>query len=565
MARLIPNIQVSEINLKPERDVARALVEQLPNEVIVYHSYPWLRADRNDRTGNVTLQQGEADFLILWPDRGFLVLEVKGGEITYDSETRKWNRVGGRYQIKDPFEQANGSLHYLIDKVKKQVYFGNNPDFTYGYSVVFPDCVYSGDVPPGSDSSIILSANDLLKIDEKISRALNHWCRGQSHKGIPEANINQIKQVILPVFKLLPVLFRTIEDQEEKLFRLTEDQLKLLDFLRNQPRVAIEGVAGSGKTMLAKAQAEYFASRNKTTLFLCYNKVLAQWLQDTLPEEYTDLVKVVHFHKLAKDWCKKANVEFKPDSSDEFWRHEAADLLGDAIDLLPDEKFDAIVVDEAQDFFADWWLPIEMLDKQEGEGLLYVFYDPEQNLYNKDGVSIPPLGNPFSLPTNCRNTKSIAKTCGDILHKDIATHQRSPEGLTTEIIQETTLDKIVKQLNAWIKEWVKKEHIKSSQIVVLAPSVKSKSSLEYREHLSKVSITENIHDWQANKGFLFSTIRSFKGLEADFVILIDIPEPDKHPIFSKSDFYVACSRAKHVLKIITSVKPDILLSNMDNS
>lgn len=565
MARLIPNLQVNEIDLKPERDVARALVEQLPNEVIVYHSYPWLRSDRNDRTGNVTLQQGEADFLILWPDRGFLVLEVKGGEINYDSYTREWNRVGGRYQIKDPFEQASGSLHYLINKIKELVYFGNNPDFTYGYAVVFPDCVYSGDVPPGSDSSIILSANDLVKIDEKISRALNHWCRGQVHRGIPASNLNRVKQVILPVFKLLPVLFRTIEDQEEKLFRLTEDQLKLLDFLLNQPRVAIEGVAGSGKTMLAKAQVEYFASENKKTLFLCYNKTLAQWLQDTMPEEYTNLVEVVHFHKLAKEWCKKAHIEFKPDSSDEFWKHEAADLLADAIDLLPDEKFDAIVIDEAQDFYADWWYPIELLDKQEDDGLLYVFYDPEQNLYNKDGISIPPLGNPFPLPTNCRNTKAIAKTCGDILHKEITTHQRAPKGLNTEIIQETTVDEIVKRLNTWIKEWVKKEHIKPSQVVVLAPSIKSKSSLHYRDHLSKISITENIQDWQANKGILFSTIRSFKGLEADFVILIDIPEPDTHPIFSKSDFYVACSRAKHVLKIVTSVKHTVLLSDMESS
>ena len=46
MARLIPNIEIDDISLKPERDVARALVELLPNDCTVYHSYPWLRLER---------------------------------------------------------------------------------------------------------------------------------------------------------------------------------------------------------------------------------------------------------------------------------------------------------------------------------------------------------------------------------------------------------------------------------------------------------------------------------------------------------------------------------------
>ena len=106
MARLIPNIDVSEIALKPERDVARVLVEQLPDEVRVFHSYPWLRPDRNDRTGKVTLREGEADFLILWPELGFLVLEVKGGDIEYGAADRRWYRKlpnGGERDIQDPF------------------------------------------------------------------------------------------------------------------------------------------------------------------------------------------------------------------------------------------------------------------------------------------------------------------------------------------------------------------------------------------------------------------------------------------------------------------------------
>ena len=81
MARLIPKVRIEDIGVKSERDTARHLIDQLPNECIIYHSYPWLKSDRNDR-GNTTIMEGETDFVIILPSHGMLILEVKGGEIT---------------------------------------------------------------------------------------------------------------------------------------------------------------------------------------------------------------------------------------------------------------------------------------------------------------------------------------------------------------------------------------------------------------------------------------------------------------------------------------------------
>lgn len=109
MGRLVPRQAIEEIGLKPERDVARALVEKLPKEVVVYHGYPWLRAERNDRARADTLREVEADFVVVDPHRGILILEVKGGMIEYDSRDHTWSRLlngGRRRQIQDPFEQA---------------------------------------------------------------------------------------------------------------------------------------------------------------------------------------------------------------------------------------------------------------------------------------------------------------------------------------------------------------------------------------------------------------------------------------------------------------------------
>jgi len=64
-------------------------------------------------------------------------------------------------------------------------------------------------------------------------------------------------------------------------------------------------------------------------------------------------------------------------------------------------------------------------------------------------------------------------------------------------------------------------------------------------------LTMETSEWRQGEGILFSTIRSFKGLEADIVLLVDVVEPGSVDHFSSSDFYVACSRAKHVLKIIS--------------
>jgi len=557
MAHLIPTVSVEEIENKPERDVAHTLVEQLPNHVTVYHSYPWLRPERNDRTNKTTLKEGEADFLILWPELGLLVLEVKGGDIGYDSDSRRWYRLlgnGRERDIKDPFEQANKNMRVVVEAIAEKVYGGGRPNFAFGYAAVFPDCTYGGSPPPGAQPAIILSAGDLPRMADRISRALRQWSRRDPPREIPKEELQGVKRAILPQFNILPVLFRTIEEQEEKLFRLTEDQIRLLEFLGDNERVAIEGVAGSGKTLMAKAQAQHFAEQGKRTLFLCYNKRLAEWLQGALPEEHDDLIHVYHFHKLCSDLCRKADVLFQPPEGDqsEFWRHEAPELLWEVIEILPD-RYDAVVVDEGQDFHADWWDPIELINMNGAEGYLYVFYDPAQNLYNEEGISIPSLGKPFLLPTNCRNTQAIATTCGDIIDRTIETKRGTPLGIETTVISIDDDRETIRYLNVWVKSWIKQEGIRPSQVAILSPFKKSNSSLSSRGHFSGISLTEDLEDWRQGKGVLFSTIRSFKGLEADIVVLVDIIEPGSIGTFLRSDLYVACSRAKHVLKILTKV------------
>jgi hypothetical protein len=565
MANLVPKISVDEIENKPERDVARVLIDQLPSQVTIFHSFPWLRPDRHDRTGKVTLNEGEADFLILWPQLGFLVLEVKGGQIHYAEDDRGWYRAlpsGGERSIKDPFAQASKNMHHIASVLTDRVYGGSRLNFAYGYAAIFPDCIFSGPAPPGAQAVNTWSADDLNKLDKRVATALRQFSHSDPPRAMPKDELERVKRAILPIFHLERSLGRMVEHQEEQIFRLTEGQSDLLDFLGDNDRVLIEGVAGSGKTILAKLQAQRFAERGLRTLMLCYNKTLSGWISESLPDENRHLIDVFHFHSLCSDWCKRAGIDFSPPKDawlqEKFWRNDAAALLWDAIEILPD-SYDAIIVDEGQDFNGDWWEPIELLNIGGEQGFFYIFYDPVQNLYNHSDAAIPALGTPFQLRKNCRNTLAIIDTCSNIILRDIEAKDGTPRGIDTEFVQLQRGQDTHDQLKRWLREWLGKEGLKVSQIVILSPYSQARSSLADVRKLDGIELVYDVNRWRKAEGVLLTTMRSFKGLEADVGVLIDLPKPGSVAACSVADFYVGSSRAKHLLKVVSSESRNDLL------
>jgi hypothetical protein len=137
MARLIPSVDVNSITNIPERDVAQALIAGLPDGCLIYHSYPWLRPERDHRGHEKYLREGEADFVVLDPTHGMLILEVKGGEIHYDENNHTWFRRSDRGVMKalnkDPFAQAESNCHALAAQIRERSYPGRNwISCTYG-------------------------------------------------------------------------------------------------------------------------------------------------------------------------------------------------------------------------------------------------------------------------------------------------------------------------------------------------------------------------------------------------------------------------------------------------
>ncbi|HBJ87729.1 MAG TPA: hypothetical protein DDZ88_28510 [Verrucomicrobiales bacterium] len=552
MAQLIPHHHTSQIEQPGERLVAEALCAQLPSEVVIIHSYPWLRPERNDRSRKDNLQEGEADFVILHPRFGIMVVEVKDGHVYYDQRTMRWERRGGQHQIKDPFVQAAKNLH-AIEK-RSEHYFKNGLPFTRAFCVVFPRCEWSGNPPPGAVNANLFAASDLPRLGTRIETLFRAFDRRSQHTMLPAPVLDNLMRTLTSEFKLTPALWQEVAEQERIIFRFTEDQLMILNLLQQHKRVAIQGVAGSGKTQLALAKARAFADEGKRVLLLCYNRMLADWLSEQVQEQ-KESITAINYHRMAREWCARAKLPFPASSDDdEFWTNGAAHLFENAIERLDGDRYDAVVVDEGQDFHESWWDSVEWLNRDLSDGPLYVFFDPSQQLQHHSDQRLPKLGNPYLLPCNCRNTQRITLLCATAIKHEIRFKPGQPEG--REPIFKVAPDEAAQraEIASCLKHWLSGSGgITKRQVAILCPASIAQSSLRQLTALGGVGFTDNLDDWRADKAVLLTTLRRFKGLEADAVILFDVPEfgeSFQETGFTNRHFYVACSRAKHLLCVI---------------
>lgn len=556
MARLIPPVEdLSEIANHGERLVAEALVQQLPDDVVVYHSFPWLRLERHAKTGADYLQPGEADFVILDPRWGLLVLEVKGSEVEYQPHTHRWrqkNRKTGAWHTIEPFKQAEENKYAITRRLEEHRVFSGPPPFTTGHAVVFPSHRFDGLLPADVDEAIVLGAESLRTMQRSVHRAFESWCRVRRPHPMDESIRGAILESLSPLFKLIPVLWRTVDQQEERLHRLTQNQEMALHMLASQERSVIEGVAGSGKTLLAVAQAQRLARLGKKTLLVCYNKPLAHWIGNNLPESYKDQITVATFHSICRTFCQHADVRFAPPKdADEFWRYEAADLLEKAAETVAAEHgYDAIVVDEGQDFADFWWMALEKLYRDpDGPQLMTVFLDPKQCIYLEKPMVPGDLGKPFHLPTNCRNTRKIAAYCADVLGFELVVHPDAPKGTAPKTTALTNLKAVIGHTRAVINDWCLRDRggLRPNQVAILTPYNDHK---RWPTHFGNLPIVRDFQEWRAGKGVLLATHRRFKGLEADALILAGVPVPGSVDRYSLADEYVAASRGKHLLEVV---------------
>ncbi|MEQ8690775.1 MAG: AAA family ATPase [Pseudomonadales bacterium] len=537
MARMIPEDLAPDIP-SSERYVFNRLKESLPDNWIVIHGRRFLLPSKGRP------HEGEVDFLVLDPARGLLGLEVKGGGI--ERTEKGWfskDRYGAIHPIKDPGRQSADATHAIYKFLNSANRFGRQGyRCKTGWGVIFPDFEVRKSLGPGLPREVVLDRHDLADAHLAVTKMFK-FCDVQG-PALSEAAMSALLEELLPTFSLIPSLAARFQQDRDSLIRLTDEQTDTLDMLEANNRVAIEGAAGTGKTLLALEKARRLAAAGSRTLFLCFNRPLADELNKS-----ADGFEVDTFHGFCSATSKLAKLAFKPPKGADqqaFWNNDAPEMLLEALELLPNVRYDAIVVDEGQDFKENWWPVIDEALADRPTGTLYVFFDPNQNIY--EGGPPTAIGvSPIRLKYNCRNTTRIAEYSAQFVGAEVRSRVGAPQGAEVQRLQMANNREVLEQLRKTLHQLVVEQEIDPGQIVVLTARSVSTSLASKIDQLGNFRLV-NIDSRKGALDIAFTSLGRFKGLEADAVILIDVESGAKY--CSAAHLYVGASRARHLLVVL---------------
>jgi len=509
MARMHPSPMRPNTQSHAERKLYDAFKEQLSDDFDVFHSTPWQVKD-----SQAGVQDGEADFILAHPDYGIIILEVKGGRIRYEGQTGKW--FSNQYEVKDPFRQGRTTKYRLLKKLKELPYWRDRRILA-GNAVAFPDVIVKDDLRLDAPRDMILDGSDVMDLQSWVDNALRYLqSEHPDDEPLGPTGAKELVDVLSPSWDLRPLLSAAIRAEEAELTRLTEEQFMMLDFLGRRRRAAITGCAGSGKTTLAVEKGRRLAEQGFRVLLTCFNVNLAQFLggDQSLPSG----LDVTNFHKLAQGLANRARV-YKPGPRDDrYFNVTLPELMMDAVDLLG-SQYDAIIVDEGQDFHDNWWIPLQCLLHEPDRGIFYVFFDDNQNLY-RTRQRIPLALAPYALTRNCRNTQRIHEKVMQFYQSDQTPAAQGPLGRPVQTLIYEDLNGLKRALRQVLHQLTTEGEVPPEDIVILTPKGRKRSGLWRLGPLGNYSLTDQ---WPAGSGEIFcSTVHSFKGLESPIVILAEI-------------------------------------------
>jgi hypothetical protein len=517
-----------------ERTTARAL-RTLGNDWIVVHHVSW-QSKRNRRQGD-----GEADFIVLHPRIGLLVVEVKGGGVEVNKgRWQSTDRHGVVHDINNPYEQAIASKHALVSWLEQRNLAGR---VRVGHAVVFP---HLGDLPylgPAASTEITFTRNNFSSFEAAIVRCMKHW---DLRANLSDSEVDTIVNLLAPTIKVRQMLAEKSASAQSQLIELSAGQVAAYSGLRAARGGLILGSAGTGKTVLAIARAAQLRSDGFSTLLLCYNEILAEQLAAHFcPAEG---IKASTFHSLCFYAAKKAKVAIPSEPDRIWWESGAADLLVEAF-AMTGETYDAIVIDEAQDFAPNWIDALKLLLSNRAEAPFYAFADPRQDVWNRKWIDVADGQFTFALSRNLRNTHPIAQKVaavfGDDLRAPFGVDGPSPKWRDIRDPKYPQADVIA------VVEHLIDEGFGPSNLVILC------SSAVLVAHLRQESVGPYSFGRWGSQGIPVETIARFKGMEAEAVVLVlnDIDLAENRTIA-----YVGLSRPRSVLYVVANPKIQNLLN-----
>ena len=512
-----------------EQRVWEALREQLPDEAALLYSVPMI-----ERTADY-----EADLVIGWPGEGVAVIEVKGGQVSR-SGGRWYQSSGGQThpRKKDPVVQAQDCKHVLhrllLERGSVAAAARSAHLVAFPFTDIGPGWSYAG-----CTRDMVLARGDLPAAADRIRTAIGR--HGTGHAPLTDDGLESLLDVLEGQLPAQSSLLAWVEENEAYVDQLTRDQARVMRILRQQRRLKVIGGAGTGKTWLALEQARQLAAGGEQVALVCYSRGLARFLQRMTagwPAKQRPAY-VGLFHSLPLAW----GADPPPDDTAEhsaYYEERLPAQMGElAAGLDQAEKFDAIVIDEAQDFGAAWWPPtLACLRDPENSGL-FAFLDEAQRVFNRYGEVPIPLP-PHVLDENIRNTKQIAQVFGSLAAEQA--RYRGKDGPPVRFVQ-CPPDEAVHAADAEVDRLLE-EGWEPGQIALLVTGK--------RHDLQKEGI--DFHGWDgywdaffAEEDVFYGHVLGFKGLERPVVVLAVNGLKDQAR--AREYLYVGLSRARSCLVV----------------
>ena len=526
------------------------------------------------------MRDGEyADFIIIHKNKGILFLECKGGNISYNPNEAKWYQ-NKKPLKKSPIKQASDGKLNLINllkslKYKEEINIDAIPTI---HGAIFPNTPKPENLRLGTDikPQMIIWAQGYDQFEDEIVNLLN---LNQSTKEIME-NEKRLIQRILYGDKLdnpFKEILKHGEHMQE--IEFDEDQRMLYNFMFNNKRLIVRGLAGTGKTILAAKKATEESNNEKKVLVLTKTIGVGRFLSLlTRSKQFKrNFLQISSIDGFVSNLARRLKIDINNPQKleDEDKRKHFDEYLPSVCKKIfeenNDKKFDVLIVDEGQDFHKNWYDVLKQMVKDDGH--MFLFYDPLQKQIsnsmaetlneNKDNFPY------FNLTANYRNSSTITNFLSKLINKfysDVnASYSKFSkfDGKKPEFIVADTFDEIVDKSKNKVLKLISEEKFNGSDIAILndlsmkPTNYNSKNSLRVNleeNDLEVISAREYampyLREGYENK-ITFDSIKRFKGLEKPIILLVNLDNnldnEDK-----MRDIYSGLSRARGHLIIVSN-------------
>lgn len=535
MARLIPPLYADTRSPGEEKIFDAFGHDENSKNWVVFHSL--------DMPVHQTQGEGEIDFVVLIPNMGVMCLEIKASP----NIARKgglWRTVGNSFRDpRGPFKQVKENTFSLLRRVKGAHNEMSRVPF-FGL-VVFTACRFralTSSIKGEWDDMDFIDPDDLARapISQLLTAAFKH--QAARHKlelgDFNELLFAKMVDILRPDFENMLTPRERLENSEALARRYTLEQFRILDGIMSNERIVVDGLAGTGKTILAIEYARRMSQKG-AVLFLTPVQRLGQYLANE---------------------TRLKSPNFVGSYSD----FKAQYFEGETLSKKYVDSFEYLVLDEAQDFvesgaFKDF---DAALNGGIANGKWIMFGDYYSRKFeNKQIEKFAAFRENYrptvcTLTQNCRNPSALAKLVEDLVGfgKKYGGLMRteSESGLKVDFydsVREQT-GKLVEILNALLNAGISEK-----SIAILSAKNEECVTPLANGNVWKDRMTSEIG---TNK-IVHTKVEDFKGLESDFVILTDLEDLANSE--SRRLFYLGATRAKAGLYILANKSLEAQFTN----